>query len=156
MRRKPDKIIVSTFPQHSLPWLLTTAACGGLGLAPDRRTRRTLLHLSYNYATPFGPASLVTQDPLLTFPPPGHRYLMAPFRRGSLRLSRLLHLPRSSILSETPRLSSVAAKKTPKRRGPRTRRENPHAFPHTRDPIQKSLASGVRLSWINDSAVATF
>jgi hypothetical protein len=30
--------------------------------APDCRTRRALLHLSYSYATPFGPAVLVTQD----------------------------------------------------------------------------------------------
>jgi hypothetical protein len=27
----------------------------------DRRTRRTLLHLQYSYAAPFGPAILVTQ-----------------------------------------------------------------------------------------------
>jgi hypothetical protein len=40
---------------------LTTAACGGLRSAPDCRTRRALLHLSYSYATPFGPAVLVTQ-----------------------------------------------------------------------------------------------
>jgi len=33
---------------------------------PDRRTRRDLLHLQYSYAAPFGPAMLVTQDPLLT------------------------------------------------------------------------------------------
>src|SRR5215813_10083235 len=53
--------LVSTFPQRSLPWLLTPAACGGLGSAPDRRTRRAHLHLSYSYASPFGPAILVTQ-----------------------------------------------------------------------------------------------
>src|SRR5216684_126063 len=29
---------------------------------PDRRTRRAILHLSYSYAPPFGPAILVTQD----------------------------------------------------------------------------------------------
>ncbi len=33
----------------------------------DRRTRRALLHLSYSYAPPFGPAILVTQDPQETF-----------------------------------------------------------------------------------------
>src|SRR5947207_3263968 len=52
------------FPQRSPPWLLTKAACGGLRSAPDCRTRRTYLHLSYSYAAPFGPALLVTQDPL--------------------------------------------------------------------------------------------
>jgi hypothetical protein len=34
-----------------------------LAVAPDRRPRRALLHLSYSYAAPFGPAILVTQDP---------------------------------------------------------------------------------------------
>src|SRR5256886_6191533 len=48
----------------SPPLLLTTAACGGLRSAPDCRPRRTFLHLSYSYATPFGPAILVTQEPL--------------------------------------------------------------------------------------------
>src|SRR5262249_5867421 len=55
--------LVPTFPQRSPPWLLTTAACGGLRSAPDCRTRRVLLHLSYSCASPFGPALLVTQDP---------------------------------------------------------------------------------------------
>ena len=32
---------------------------------PDRRTRRALLHLQYSCEPPFGPAILVTQDPLL-------------------------------------------------------------------------------------------
>src|SRR5271169_4952647 len=58
--------LVPTFPQRSPPWLLTTAACGGLRSTPDRRPRRTYLHLSYSYASPFGPALLVTQDPLRT------------------------------------------------------------------------------------------
>src|SRR5436305_2048384 len=38
-------------------------ACSGLRQEPDCRPRRTFLHLSYSYATPFGPAILVTQDP---------------------------------------------------------------------------------------------
>src|SRR6516225_5837800 len=58
---------VLTFPQRSPPWLLTTAACGGLRSAPDCRTRRALLHLSYSYATPFGPAVLVTQGTIADF-----------------------------------------------------------------------------------------
>src|SRR5438132_9560370 len=58
--------LVPTFPQRSPPLLLTTAACGGLRSAPDCRPRRTFLHLSYSYATPFGPAILVTQDPTRT------------------------------------------------------------------------------------------
>src|SRR6266852_5054015 len=59
----PDGIMSRPFPQRSPPWLLTTAACGGLRSAPDCRTRRVLLHLSYSCASPFGPALLVTQDP---------------------------------------------------------------------------------------------
>src|ERR1700721_21588 len=55
--------LVSTFPQRSPPSLLTTAACGGLRSTPDCRPRRTYLHLSYSYASPCGPALLVTQDP---------------------------------------------------------------------------------------------
>src|SRR5262245_8697470 len=35
--------LVPTFPQRSLPWLLTTAACGGLRSAPDCRPRRASL-----------------------------------------------------------------------------------------------------------------
>src|SRR5262245_49021219 len=46
---------------HDPPWLWTTAARDGLGSAPDHRTRRALLHLQYNYATPCGPAMLVRQ-----------------------------------------------------------------------------------------------
>src|SRR6266498_3449715 len=59
--------LVPAFPQRSLPSLLTTAACGGLRSAPDCRPRRAFLHLSYSYASPFGPAILVTQDPFRTF-----------------------------------------------------------------------------------------
>src|SRR6202023_2694534 len=58
--------LVSAFPQRSPPWLLTTAACGGLRSTPDCRPRRAHLHLSYSYASPFGPAILVTQDPTRT------------------------------------------------------------------------------------------
>ena len=58
---------------ESGPSLLTTAACGGLrSSTPDCRPRRALLHLSYGYATPFGPAILVTQDPKPTFRGNGH------------------------------------------------------------------------------------
>src|SRR5438270_2716523 len=42
--------------QRSRPSLLTTAACSGLRPEPDCRPRRTYLHLSYSYASPFGPA----------------------------------------------------------------------------------------------------
>ena len=58
--------LVPAFPQHSPPLLLTTAACGGLRSTPDCRPRRTSLHLSYSCASPFGPAMLVTQDPIRT------------------------------------------------------------------------------------------
>ena len=46
----PARIIALTFPQCSLPRLLTAAACGGLGSTSDCRTRRTSLHLSYSCA----------------------------------------------------------------------------------------------------------
>src|SRR5258705_8622722 len=55
---------VPAFPQRSPPLLLTTAACGGLRSTPDCRPRRAILHLSYSCASPFGPAILVTHDPL--------------------------------------------------------------------------------------------
>ena len=53
------------FPQRSPPLLLTTAACGGLRSAPDRRPRRALLHLSCSYA-PSSQTALVTHDPNAT------------------------------------------------------------------------------------------
>src|SRR5258708_37071736 len=62
--------LVPTFPQRSPPWLLTAAACGGMRSTPDCRPRRTLLHLSYSYAAPCGPALLVTQGHLRTLPYP--------------------------------------------------------------------------------------
>jgi hypothetical protein len=46
---------------------LTTAACSGLRPEPDCRPRRTYLHLSYSYVSPFGPAILVTHDPKRSF-----------------------------------------------------------------------------------------
>src|SRR3981189_2706916 len=65
--------LVPAFPQRSPPSLLTTAACGGLRSTPDCRPRRAVLHLSYSYAAPCGPALLVTQDhpakPELATPP---------------------------------------------------------------------------------------
>src|SRR6516225_3933764 len=54
---------VPAFPQRSPPRLLTAAACGGLRSAPDCRTRRALLHLSYSCASPCGRAMLVIQGP---------------------------------------------------------------------------------------------
>src|SRR5437667_10568411 len=59
----PAGIIFPAFPQRSPPRLLTAAACGGLGSAPDRRTRRALLHLSYSCASPELMTMLVTHDP---------------------------------------------------------------------------------------------
>src|SRR6201997_230022 len=50
------RTLVPTFPQRSLPRLLTAAACGGLRSAPDCRTRRAFLHLSYSCVSPFGSA----------------------------------------------------------------------------------------------------
>src|SRR5262249_43369396 len=54
--------LVPAFPQRSPPRLLTAAACGGLRSAPDCRTRRALLHLSYSCASPVLTAMLVTHD----------------------------------------------------------------------------------------------
>jgi len=51
--------LVPAFPQRSPPRLLPAAACGGLKSAPDHRTRRALLHLSYSSASPRGRAMLV-------------------------------------------------------------------------------------------------
>src|SRR3984893_17841229 len=53
--------LVPTFPPRSPPSLLTTAAWGGAGSTPEFRPLRALLHLSYSYAAPCGPALLVTQ-----------------------------------------------------------------------------------------------
>src|SRR5215475_14307354 len=44
---------VPASPQRSPPLLLTAAARGGLRSAPDCRSRRALLHLSYSYAPPY-------------------------------------------------------------------------------------------------------
>jgi hypothetical protein len=55
--------LVPAFPQRSPPRLLTAAACGGLRSAPDCRTRRALLHLSYSCAPLVLMTALVTHDP---------------------------------------------------------------------------------------------
>src|SRR5215468_642294 len=67
----PDGIMSRLFLQRSPPWLLTTAACGGLRSAADCRTRRALLHLSYSCRSSCGPAMLVTHDPLSEMPARG-------------------------------------------------------------------------------------
>ena len=53
-------IIVLAIPQRSPPRHLIAAACGGLRSAPDCRTRRALLHLSYSCAPQTTHAALVT------------------------------------------------------------------------------------------------
>jgi hypothetical protein len=58
--------LVSAFPQRLPPRLLPAAACGGLRSAPDHRTRRALLHLSYSCAPLVTPVALVTHDPIRT------------------------------------------------------------------------------------------
>src|SRR6266849_6435052 len=62
---RPCRAPVPPFPHRSPPWLLTTAASGGLRSTPDCRTRRTFLHLPYSCASPCGPTMLVTQGPTL-------------------------------------------------------------------------------------------
>src|SRR5262249_16390899 len=59
--------LVPAFSQRSPPRLLTAAACGGFRSAPDRRTPRALLHLSYSFAPPILASALVTPLPS----PPG-------------------------------------------------------------------------------------
>src|SRR5215831_16841845 len=81
---------VPTFPQRSPPSLLTTAACSGLRPEPDCRPRRTFLHLSYSYAAPFGPAILVTQDPLRTKAGPKSRIAASPDRPSPIRYPAIL------------------------------------------------------------------
>src|SRR5262249_9213804 len=98
--------LVPTFPQRSPPSLLTTAACGGLRSTPDCRPRRALLHLSYSYAPPCGPALLVTQCQLATqglgltisrpssnaVPPPyRHLLLTVAWGRGGLHEKNICH-----------------------------------------------------------------
>src|SRR5215467_7946730 len=61
---------VPTFPQRSLPSLLTTAACGGLRPAPDCRPRRALLHLSYSCAPSYLDGAFVTHAPKPTLNKP--------------------------------------------------------------------------------------
>ena len=56
----------SDFPQCSPPWLLTTAACGGLRSTPDCRPRRAYLHLSYSSAPSYSDSAFVTHDPFRT------------------------------------------------------------------------------------------
>src|SRR5205807_5365397 len=56
--------LVPAFPQRSPPRHLAAAACGGLRSAPDCRTRRALLHLSYSYAPPVLMAALVSHGQL--------------------------------------------------------------------------------------------
>ena len=60
--------LVPAFPQRSPPRLLPAAACGGLRSAPDPRTRRALLHLSYSCAPQTTHAALVTHAPFRTLP----------------------------------------------------------------------------------------
>src|SRR6267154_6877813 len=59
----PD-VILSHHPARVIARRLPP--CGGLRSAPDCRPRRAVLHLWYSYASPFGPALLVTQDPQRT------------------------------------------------------------------------------------------
>src|SRR5262249_7285795 len=59
--------LVPAFPQRSPPRLLPAAACGGLRSAPDHRTRRALLHLSYSCAPQIAHTALVTHGPIRTF-----------------------------------------------------------------------------------------
>src|SRR5262249_37112915 len=99
--------LVPTFPQRSPPRLLTAAACGGLRSAPDCRTRRALLHLSYSYAPPCGPR--VARDTRPTADLGRERFVerqlwnitgVAQPRRGSLQLLDLENFARTRSLPQ--------------------------------------------------------
>src|SRR5262249_201014 len=70
--------LVPAVPQRSPPRLLTAAACGGLRSAPDCRTRRALLHLSYSCAPPILRTALVTHDPTRSLVGPKSRSAASP------------------------------------------------------------------------------
>src|ERR1700737_3161498 len=89
--------LVPTFPQRSPPSLLTTAACSGLRSAPDCRPRRTFLHLSYSYASPCGPALLVTQDPNQTCREVRRFLRSPPLATSGGNARRLHHSPHSAF-----------------------------------------------------------
>src|SRR5262249_59907289 len=55
--------LVPAFPQRAPPRLLTAAAFGGVRSAPDRRTPKALLLLSFTCAPPIPAAALLTHDP---------------------------------------------------------------------------------------------
>jgi hypothetical protein len=57
---------VPTFPQRSPPMAFDHSSLRWFGIGDlIAETEGPLLHLSYSYASPFGPVMLVTQDPLL-------------------------------------------------------------------------------------------
>src|SRR5215472_601248 len=80
---------VPTFPQRSLPSLLTTAACGGLRPAPDCRPRRALLHLSYSSAPSYSDGAFVThvESPGGISPPGAPRTVHDPLESHGSRCS---------------------------------------------------------------------
>jgi hypothetical protein len=80
---------VPTFPQRSPPSLLTTAACGGLRPAPDCRTRRALLHLSYSSAPSYSDRAFVThvESPGGLSPPGAPRSVREPLDSYGSRCS---------------------------------------------------------------------
>src|SRR5258708_22544455 len=97
MRRSVSK---STWYRPERCRLLTAATCSGLGSAPDYRTRRALLHLSYSCASPFGPAILVTHDP----PPASSSHLT---RCLWNRVQAIVHLPDAADLKTVRQFALV-------------------------------------------------
>src|SRR6516164_4079095 len=93
--------LVPAFPQRSPPRLLTAAACGGLRSAPDCRTRRALLHLSYSCAPP-----ILMTAPRDTRPKAVIGRIEIPQRSSLLLYRSVLPFRRSTgaISSETPRV----------------------------------------------------
>ena len=101
--------LVSAFPQRSPPRLLLAAACGGLRSAPDHRTRRALLRLSYSCAPPMTHAALVThvESPGGISPPGAPRTVRDPLESHGSRCSAVasgtaLPRPRAPPVSSWP------------------------------------------------------
>src|ERR1700741_3084740 len=85
----PRREQVPTFPQRPPPSLLTTAARGGLRPAPDCRSRRALLHLSYSSAPSYSDSAFVThvESPGGLSPPGGPRSVREPLDSYGSRCS---------------------------------------------------------------------
>src|SRR5271165_6172343 len=90
----PAQVFPALFPQCSLPWLLTTAAWGGLTPTPESRCRWAYHHLSVSYHVILGHHSF----PLM-------------FLQHTVEQDRA-----PAVLSHHPKLARQAADRSPRRR----------------------------------------